>query len=208
MSRSKKMKASVVGMWVFVFAHAAFAANGQRSDGTETRIRQVEPYQVVQKLKGPVLIEASYTKLNNTPLMEDEIKPLLEQYALSWGDASKALFGKGRVWRSTSGFVATLDEGTLVVKAPRSNPAKDQWRKLANRFAESKWAPVRESNSTQSYSYTGVGQTLEAASAKYGQPTGAMKMGDLTVRIYEVEDGKITETYDSEGICIKSILER
>lgn len=52
--------------------------------------------------------------------------------------------------------------------------------------------------------YAVTGDTVEQAKARYGSPSGKLDSGNRTIHIYNTELGKITETYNEEGVCIES----
>ncbi|NNJ70063.1 MAG: hypothetical protein HKP10_02095 [Kiritimatiellales bacterium] len=48
------------------------------------------------------------------------------------------------------------------------------------------------------------GDTIAQAIAKYGSPVAEMASRGQTIHVYQTSGGKVTETYDKNGICVIS----
>jgi Fe2+ transport system protein B len=51
-----------------------------------------------------------------------------------------------------------------------------------------------------------IGDNLDAAEWRYGKPTSVIKSSTQTIRIYETATGELKETYNQDGICIRSSI--
>ncbi len=49
-----------------------------------------------------------------------------------------------------------------------------------------------------------LGDTMEQAKEQLGHPSGEVKSGTRTILIYQTPRGKVTETYNAQGICVES----
>ena len=62
--------------------------------------------------------------------------------------------------------------------------------------------------SVAAVSFGAVGDTVSASAEKYGEPRGKFDSAGNKVRMYETPFEKITETYNSDGVCVRSVVKK